>query len=189
VRQLEDRTVPTTFNIANGDVQGLINAINTANSDGQADVINLAQGGTYAFAQANNNTNGPNALPVILSQNLSIFGNGSVLDAPTSPAFARFFSVAAGATLSLDSVSLSYGQAQGQPSSPPNGQYDQGGAIYNAGGNVNLHGVNIAHCAAQWTNGHGGYTADLPQRRPRSGPGRRHLLQRRQPQPHAMRHQ
>jgi hypothetical protein len=51
VRQLEDRTVPTTFDIAN--------------SDGQVDLINLAQGGNYAFAQADNTTNGPNALPVI----------------------------------------------------------------------------------------------------------------------------
>jgi hypothetical protein len=75
VRQLEDRTVPTTFNIANGDVQGPINAVNTANSDNQIDIIDLAQNGSYAFTQADNSTYGPNALPVVRSHNLSIEGN------------------------------------------------------------------------------------------------------------------
>jgi hypothetical protein len=50
VRQLEDRTVPTTFNLANGEVQGLINAINTTNTDNQSDIINLAPNGLRPHA-------------------------------------------------------------------------------------------------------------------------------------------
>src|SRR5437016_500712 len=38
-----------TFNIANGDVTGLINAINTANGNGQDNTINLATAGTYTL--------------------------------------------------------------------------------------------------------------------------------------------
>ena len=54
-----------TFNIADGDVTGLVNAINTANSNGQDDTINLASDGTYVFTTVNNTTTGPCALPII----------------------------------------------------------------------------------------------------------------------------
>jgi hypothetical protein len=145
--------------VASGDVGALIADITTANSDNQVDIINLTNNGSYTFTQANNTTNGPNALPVILSHNLTIFGNGSVLDAPPGPSFGRFFTVASKATLYLEGMTLRNGLAQGQPSSPPNGQFDQGGAILNAGGNVTLDKVNIASCSAAWTNGHGGRTA------------------------------
>ncbi|HEX8655915.1 MAG TPA: hypothetical protein VF690_00185, partial [Hymenobacter sp.] len=37
------------FPIANGDVAALVAAIDAANSNGQADVINLATNGTYVF--------------------------------------------------------------------------------------------------------------------------------------------
>ena len=37
------------FPIANGDVAALVAAINAANKNGQADVINLAPNGTYVF--------------------------------------------------------------------------------------------------------------------------------------------
>src|SRR3982751_1634062 len=40
-------TRAATFNIADGDVAGLINAINTANTNGEDDVINLAGDGVY----------------------------------------------------------------------------------------------------------------------------------------------
>jgi hypothetical protein len=46
---LEDRAVPTLFNIAAGDVPGLIAALDTANTNGQVDVINLAPGAPYTL--------------------------------------------------------------------------------------------------------------------------------------------
>jgi len=47
---------------------GLIAAINTANTNGESDVINLAANGTYTFSVADNATNGGNALPVLLKR-------------------------------------------------------------------------------------------------------------------------
>ena len=38
-----------TFNIANGDVAGLVVAINTANGNGVPNTINLAAGGLYTI--------------------------------------------------------------------------------------------------------------------------------------------
>ena len=66
-----------TFNIADGDVAGLISAINTANSNNQDDTINLASSGNYVLTAANNGSNG---LPIIGSDNghnLTINGNGA----------------------------------------------------------------------------------------------------------------
>ncbi|MBD2767508.1 hypothetical protein IC235_06335 [Hymenobacter sp. BT664] len=84
-----------TFTIANGDVAGLAAAINAANTNNQADIINLATNGTYVFTTINNivtdmpdpgyiETEGPVALPVILGEpapavDLIINLNGSVL--------------------------------------------------------------------------------------------------------------
>ncbi|MBD2767506.1 hypothetical protein IC235_06325 [Hymenobacter sp. BT664] len=82
------------FPIANGDVAALVAAINTANTNGQADVINLASNGTYVFTTINNTvtglpggyieTEGPVALPLIRDDVASGFDliinlNGSVL--------------------------------------------------------------------------------------------------------------
>src|SRR5271166_1811531 len=81
---LEDRTNPTTFTLGNGDVAGLIGAIQTANGDGQADTIVLASNGTYQLTAANNTTNGGNGLPVITSSNLTIQGSGATIERNTT---------------------------------------------------------------------------------------------------------
>jgi hypothetical protein len=48
---LSARELPAAIiNVADGDVAGLIAAINTANTNGQSDVINLAANGTYTLA-------------------------------------------------------------------------------------------------------------------------------------------
>ncbi|MFN2477336.1 MAG: hypothetical protein ABR526_13465 [Chthoniobacterales bacterium] len=52
-----------TFNIADGDVAALKNAIAAANSNGADDIINLAAGGTYTLTAVDNTTSGPNGLP------------------------------------------------------------------------------------------------------------------------------
>src|SRR5437867_260832 len=69
---LEDRTTPAVFNVANGDVGGLIAAINASNTNNQSDTINLAAGGVYVFSTAADATAGGNALPSVLTDtNLS----------------------------------------------------------------------------------------------------------------------
>ncbi|HAT75890.1 MAG TPA: hypothetical protein DCS19_03365 [Flavobacterium sp.] len=80
-----------TFNIPNGDVTALINAINTANSNSEADIINLATNGTYTltaihFTSSNPNTTGnasQRGLPLITNSvtglDLTINGNGATI--------------------------------------------------------------------------------------------------------------
>lgn len=67
-----------TFNVADGDVAGLIAAINTANTNGQDDTINLAADGIYTLTAPHANGEG-SGLPRIYS-NLVINGNGSVIE-------------------------------------------------------------------------------------------------------------
>jgi hypothetical protein len=138
------------FNIANGDLVGFTTAINTANTDGQADVINLAAGGGYTVTQANNNTHGPNAFPVITSHSLTINGQGSVIQTAaasggdggshgifTQYLECRFFYVGSGANVTLENMKLQFGHVSG-PSATA-----RGGAIYNAGGTLNLDGMTV----------------------------------------------
>lgn len=85
---LEDRMAPAIFNIANGDVPGLIAAINTANTNSQADTINLAAGGVYMIPPGSNPPTDPNniGLPFIsldgsAANSLTINGNGATFQA------------------------------------------------------------------------------------------------------------
>ena len=105
--------------IAAGDVAGLIQAIDDANSIAQPNVINLAPGATYMLTAPNNDTNGPNGLPALLS-NITINGNGAVIEAAGSTPF-RLFTISSGANVVLDSLTIELGSS------------DAGGGIYNAG--------------------------------------------------------
>ena len=78
---LENRLALSTFNLAidpasklAGADAELISAINTANSNGQANTINLAAG-VYTLVSVNNVSDGANGLPVITST-LTIKGAG-----------------------------------------------------------------------------------------------------------------
>jgi hypothetical protein len=105
-----------TFDIADGDVAGLIAAINTANGNGQADTINLANGGTYTLTTEDNDTNGPNGLPLITSQ-ITINGNGATIR--RDPSYAcpvddgtsdfRIFQVGTAGNLTLNDLTVSNG--------------------------------------------------------------------------------
>nr|WP_263013019.1 tandem-95 repeat protein [Ancylothrix sp. D3o] len=114
-----------TFNIADGDVAGLIAAIAAANTNNQADTINLAQGGTYTLAAANNGVNG---LPVIsldsfnLTNTLTINGNGATIQRSTAAGTPNFRFFQNNAVLSLAGLTLRNGN-------PANA----GGAILNNG--------------------------------------------------------
>ncbi|MGH7224043.1 MAG: hypothetical protein ACRELF_12500, partial [Gemmataceae bacterium] len=81
---LEDRVVPSapdTINVASGNVygqDGLIAALNTANTDNQPTTIILAPG-TYTVTSVNNVTaTGANGLPVVTG-NVTIVGNDSTI--------------------------------------------------------------------------------------------------------------
>jgi hypothetical protein len=123
VEQLEDRTVPSNFPVAN--VDQLIAAINDANQTPEADTITLVTGTTFTLTQVNNTTNGPNGLPTIAAAGgpLTILGNGDTIERSTAsgtPAF-RLFDVAVGASLTLANVTVQGGLAE------------SGGGIYSSG--------------------------------------------------------
>ena len=115
------------FNIPDGDMAGLIAAINTANGNGQADAINLASGGTYTLTAVNNSGYyGATGLPVITSP-ITITGNGATIQrssAVGTPDFRMFIVSSAPAYLTLDGVTVRGGTA------PSWG----GGALLNTGG-------------------------------------------------------
>jgi hypothetical protein len=105
-----------TFDIANGDVAGLIAAINTANGNGQANSINLATNGTYTLTTIDNSGYyGPTGLPVIISQ-IAINGNGATIqrsNASGTPDF-RIFLISNGPSrLTLNGVTIGGGQGGG----------------------------------------------------------------------------
>ncbi len=92
-------SIAATFNISDGDVAGLISAINTSNLNNEADTIILASGGNYVLTSVDNNTlfDGPNGLPVIRRDNahpLVISGNGSRIARDANAPNFRIFSFA-----------------------------------------------------------------------------------------------
>jgi hypothetical protein len=127
---LENRLTPATFNAP--DVATLIADINTANSNGVANTINLtAPGGLYVLTGANNTTDGPTGLPVITSPfALTINGNFATIERSyalgQSTPF-RLVDVASTGALTLKNVTLENGLEHGI------GAWASGGAIFNQG--------------------------------------------------------
>src|SRR5437870_5214215 len=79
-----------TFTIANGDVAGLISAINTANGNNQDDTINLASNGDYVLSAANNGENGLPVIGIDNGHNLTINGNGATIRRSTAAGTPEF---------------------------------------------------------------------------------------------------
>ncbi len=146
---LEDRTL---LNNPVSTTDGLIAAINTANTAGGATTITLQAGTEFNFTMANNSTHGSNALPVINVANnntqITIIGNGDVIERTGSNA-SRFFDVASGGSLNLQNLILAGGRAQGT------GAAAEGGAIYSSGA-LSLSGVKAEYNHALGSNGANG---------------------------------
>jgi hypothetical protein len=130
IEQLEDRLVLNSYTAASA--ADLIADIGLANAAGGANTITLtaASSSHYTLTAANNSTDGATGLPVIAAgNNLTIVGNGDTIERSAvagTPAF-RLLDVAAGATLTLKSLTLQGGSAFGA------GVAAQGGAIYSGG--------------------------------------------------------
>jgi hypothetical protein len=167
LEELEDRVVPTSgstptagglpYATATNTTQ-LIADITYANTNSGSFTINLTDS-TYDFSSANNNTFGPNALPVITG-NITINGNGAVLQRDPSlgnnTPFRFFYvsgsqvaspsgsqsTVAATGSLTLENLTLEGGLAQGGSSGTGGGGLGAGGAILNMG-NLTLNGVTV----------------------------------------------
>jgi predicted outer membrane repeat protein len=132
LEHLEGRALLASY--AAPTVSALIADINAANTAGGANTITLTAPTTspYLFTPANNPGN---FLPVIAANdNLTIVGNGDTLQPTGRPAHARFFDVSAGASLSLQNLTLQGGEQVGD--------WSAGGAIYNQGA-LTLSGVTV----------------------------------------------
>jgi len=150
-----------TINVPNGDVAGLITAIQTLNANGGG-TINLATDGTYSVTAPSDWWFGPNAFPAIASA-ITINGNGATISrASGSPKF-RFFYVSGGfstlsaGNLNLSNLTLTGGLAQGgnggTGSPGGGGGAGLGGAIFNQGA-VSL--SNVTFSLNQALGGSGG---------------------------------
>ncbi|KAB2892951.1 MAG: hypothetical protein F9K28_10690 [Bacteroidetes bacterium] len=115
-----------------GDVAGLISAINTANSNSDADVIGL-ETGTYTFTTAHIPLN---ALPAITSDITICSTEGATLTRQAGSPLFGFFEVNAGGNLTLENLTLSGGDVGN----------DTGGALVNnEGGTVTLNNVTFTN--------------------------------------------
>jgi hypothetical protein len=108
-----------TFNVPSGDVAGLIAAIETANSNDEADTINLAASSAYNLSAVYGTCvpteeigcPGPNGLPVITSA-IVIEGNDSIIARSGTDKF-RLFEVGDGGALTLNDLTLTGGDMTG----------------------------------------------------------------------------
>ena len=138
LERLEDRTLLSGLSLIAASVSDLIADINAANLAGGANTITLKKN-NYVLTAVNNSTDGATGLPVIAaSDNLTIVGKGAAIEPcmkKGTPAF-RLFDVAAGASLTLQNLTLQGGLAV------------QGGAIYNQGA-LTLNGAIVQNNIAQ----------------------------------------
>jgi hypothetical protein len=100
------------FACAAGDVACLIDAINQANANGEANTITL-EAGTYTLTAVDNDTEGPNGLPSIIGT-LTLSGAGADITiierAASAPQF-RLLHIAASGTLTLEGLTAQGGIA------------------------------------------------------------------------------
>src|SRR4030095_13444064 len=91
-----------------GNVTCLIAKINEANTNADADTINLDPG-TYTLTSIDNSTNGPNGLPIITSD-ITINGEDAVTKIierdPVATFFFRIFAVAVSGKLTLNGLAV-----------------------------------------------------------------------------------
>ncbi len=152
-----------TVAVANGDVAGLIEAIDKLNASGGG-TIQLASNGLYSATQPSDWWYGPNAFPAVSSV-ITIQGNGATIErASGSPGF-RFFYVSGGfstlppGNLALQNLTLTGGLAKGgnggvgYVGGGGGGGGGMGGAIFNQG-TLGLEQVTIT--ANQALGGNGG---------------------------------
>jgi hypothetical protein len=136
LEHLEVRTLLSSYTALT--VSALIAGINAANTAGGANTITLTAPTTspYLFTASNNGTNGGNFLPVIAANDtLTIVGNGDTMQPTGKQMSARFFNVTAGASLTLQNLTLKGGSLL-------SGGLYEGGAIFNQGA-LTLSGVTV----------------------------------------------
>jgi hypothetical protein len=137
LERLEDLTLLTSYTAAT--VSDLIADISASNQQGGTNTIALVAGNAFLLTAVDNTTDGATGLPVIaVHDNLTIVGNGDTIGRSTAagtPAF-RLLDVAAGASLTLQDLTLQGGLATGA------GIAAEGGAVFSQG-TLDLNGVTV----------------------------------------------
>ena len=123
----------------------LIEAINAANVASGANTVVLPVNATFLLTQVNNSTPGlgANGLPVVTS-NLTVTGNGAVIARDSAAPDFRFFQVGAGASLTLNQVTLLNGSATVGASLGRDG----GCLLETGSGGVTLYQSSLEDCTA-----------------------------------------
>lgn len=158
---------PVAHTIPDGNVAQFANAVTLANSASGADIICLAEYGTYLFDTA---VSGDNGLPPVTSEIL-IEGNNSTIDRDTNGPNLRFLEVSAAGELTLQDMIFQNGAVTGNGGTVLNnggsvttdnvwfhyGSAGQGGGVYSSGGTLSLvdssFGLNTADNGAALYNG------------------------------------
>jgi hypothetical protein len=109
-----------TFNVANAT--DLINSFNTMTT---GDRINFTA--DITLDTVDNTTGGPNGLPVITVSNITIAGNGFTLARNTSASSFRLLYLESTASVTINNLTIRDGDVS-----------NDGGGIYNAGGNLTI---------------------------------------------------
>jgi len=154
---LEARALLTSYTAAS--VSDLIADINASNAGGTNTItLTAATTAPYVLTAVNNTTDGATGLPVIAANdNLTVVGAGDTIERSTAvgtPAF-RLFDVAAGASLTLQSLTLQGGLATGA------GVSAEGGAVYSQGA-LTLSGVTVQDNQAVGNAGSAGISSSDP---------------------------
>ena len=122
------------FNVSAGNIYALIEAINTANSNGEDDTINL-KASVYSIKDIDNDTDGPNGLPSIIS-NITINGEGKETtiikrDGTNTQNRYRIFHIHKTGILKIENLTVSGGFLEGQYDDEI--QRKSGAGLYNNG--------------------------------------------------------
>jgi len=143
--------LPSTYMAAT--VSDLIADINAANAAGGTNTITLVANKNFNLNGVDNTVDGPTGLPVIAAgDNLTIIGNGDVIQRTNgAPAF-RLLDIGSGASLTLENLTLQNGLAFGS------GVAAEGGSVYNQG-TLALNGVIVQGNIAQGSAGMNGTKA------------------------------
>lgn len=145
-------TLGALLNVPSGNVTALIAAINTANSTAEPDIIHL-EPGLFVLQSVETDVRGPTGLPVI-SSNITIKGESDLTTTiqrdPDAPLF-RIFHVAAGATLTLENVTVRGGLLFGVQNGAgiqnfgitnvKNSSITSNGIVFGAGGGIHSTGT------------------------------------------------
>jgi hypothetical protein len=122
VERLEGRAVPASYTVANA--ADLITAISAANATAEADTITLAARKTFTLVYIFPGNDDDTGLPAIAAgEDLTVVGNGAVIERSTNNGGFRFFNVAAGGSLTLQDLTLQGGLCTQR----------RGGALFNRG--------------------------------------------------------